>query len=361
MELNNLKQESQNIRMSAAEKSSMKARIFGVPTLSPAQSPYFFFSYQFVQARVLAPLAVVLVVFAGAGTAAAAQGALPGDILYPVKVSVNEAVEVALATTPVAKAQVQATLAQRRVEEAEALSQNGKLTPDTSAALAANFETHAQAAQALATDVAAQDPEAGQALRTTLASSLSAHGAILATLGDDSSTTAPQNKDGSDTLATRVLARAGEGQGDDSAAKAAITAAPQAKVQTMIAFSAKIAADEATGTEATTATSTPGQIKLKGKAAQALLVAHQRFDDVKGSLDATTTAQVEARLAQIDTLVAQGEYARALVASIRLSTLLAAQQKLDKNVITPVLEDHAILNTSDDTAGSLPEGEGVGL
>src|SRR3989338_7473764 len=48
--------------------------------------------------------AAVFVLVIGGGTAAAAGGALAGDILYPVKVHVNEEMRATLATTPKAKA-----------------------------------------------------------------------------------------------------------------------------------------------------------------------------------------------------------------------------------------------------------------
>jgi hypothetical protein len=367
--------------MTPQEKTAMKARIFGVPSpaaVAPKQpvprkvgSPYFIFTYQFMQARVLAPLAVVLVVFAGAGTAAAAQGALPGDALYPVKVSVNEAVEVALATTPVAKAQVQAKLAERRVEEAEVLAAQGELTPDTSAELAANFETHAQAAAELTEDVAAQDPDAGAELKTNLGSSLAAHSAILATLGQDSAASS-DDTGGSESIATRVLARADAGRASAAASKTMTLSAlaPQAKVAAQpVMFSANIAADDATITEdaSTTAQAAdPAQEgatkRLMGRAQSAVVYVRANLNDTKDSLDATTSAQVEAKLSEIDALMASAgealkahEYAEAdaklteaVGASIRLSTVLIAQQKIRRNIVTPVLENHLIISAEGD-------------
>ena len=138
MNLNNLKHEADNIRLTSAEKSAMRARIF------ETRSPYVFMSY-----HVRMSLAgLVLFVFAGTGTVSAAQGALPGDLLYPVKVSINEKVEVALAPTPAAKAQVQVRLAERRVDEARELSMRGRLDEKTAKILTDDFDEHS--AQALA-------------------------------------------------------------------------------------------------------------------------------------------------------------------------------------------------------------------
>jgi hypothetical protein len=382
MELNNLKNESSKLRLTPQEKTAMKARIFGVPspaTLAPKQSPYFIFAYQFMQARVLAPLAVLLVVFAGAGTAAAAQGALPGDALYPVKVSVNEAVEVALATTPVARAQVQAKLAQRRVEEAEVLAAQGELTASTSAELAVNFETHAQAAVQLSDDVAKIDPDTGASLKADLDSSLAAHSAILATLGQDTAASS-DGAGGPQGITSRVLARADAGRTLKAAKAMAFSAiAPAAKMMAQpVMFSAKMATGDSSTTQegaSTTATTTPPAdpqkeeaiAKLRARAQSAIVYARANFNDTKDDIDASTSEQVSDELSDIDAAMVGGDqaleahdYAQAeakfndaLSGSIKLSTLLMVQQRIRRNIVTPVLDSYLIPDTAD--AGDTPD------
>ena len=144
--LRNIQSEAEKIRLRSAEKSAMRASIFGTPTPVVLHRS----SYVFLSPRYLVPLFVVLVVFIGGGTTSAAQGALPGDLLYPVKVSINEKVEVALAPTPAAKAEVQVRLAERRVEEAQKLSSQGRLNKKTAKILSDDFDEHAAQAVALA-------------------------------------------------------------------------------------------------------------------------------------------------------------------------------------------------------------------
>jgi len=144
--LHNIRNEAEKIRLRSAEKSAMRASIFGTPTPVVLHRS----SYVFLSPRYLVPLFVVLVVFIGGGTTSAAQGALPGDLLYPVKVSINEKVEVALAPTPAAKAEVQVRLAERRVEEAQKLSSQGRLNKKTAKILSDDFDEHAAQAVALA-------------------------------------------------------------------------------------------------------------------------------------------------------------------------------------------------------------------
>ena len=53
----------------------------------------------------LMPIALILTlaVLASTGVSLAAEQALPGDFLYPIKVGVNERVQASLAATPKAK------------------------------------------------------------------------------------------------------------------------------------------------------------------------------------------------------------------------------------------------------------------
>jgi hypothetical protein len=79
--------------------------------------------------------ALLLLITSGGGAAYAAEGSLPGDLLYPVKVDVTEPVVTAL--TPRGKAQItwRLAIARRRLAEAHALAVAGRLASSTEAAL----------------------------------------------------------------------------------------------------------------------------------------------------------------------------------------------------------------------------------
>jgi hypothetical protein len=94
----------------------------------------------------LAGLLIAAILAMGGGTAAAAENAVPGDLLYPIKTQVNEEVRAALAISPEAKAAWEAKRAERRLEESEKLAETGKLTTSTSAVLAARFTEFSQKA-----------------------------------------------------------------------------------------------------------------------------------------------------------------------------------------------------------------------
>ncbi|MDO8575741.1 MAG: DUF5667 domain-containing protein, partial [bacterium] len=90
--------------------------------------------------------AAVLVLVVGGGTAAPAEGALPGDILYPVKVHVNEEMRATLTVSPKAKAEWAVDRAGRRLEEAATLALSGKLDDATRAELDTNLDAHVKSA-----------------------------------------------------------------------------------------------------------------------------------------------------------------------------------------------------------------------
>ena len=113
--LNKLKQAADAIRLSHDEKAIMRANLFAAidaakytPVLQ-VRTAYVWASW-----RYSASFALLLVFVLGGGTAYAAQGALPGGLLYPVKVYVNESVAEALATSPEAKLSFHASRAEER-------------------------------------------------------------------------------------------------------------------------------------------------------------------------------------------------------------------------------------------------------
>src|SRR3990167_3004686 len=90
--------------------------------------------------------AAVFVLIIGGGTAAAAEGALPGDVLYPIKVHVNEEMRATLTVSQKAKPDWQVVRAERRLEEAATLALSGKLDDATRAELDTNLDAHVKLA-----------------------------------------------------------------------------------------------------------------------------------------------------------------------------------------------------------------------
>lgn len=162
-QLKQLKSEISQTRLTKEEKALMRANItrfteeHPIAPQTPSASPYVYISWVRVRTPVVALCAGLLLT--GGGVSAAARQALPGDLLYPMKVEVNERVESALALSSEAKAQVEARQAFRRLDEVERLADRGTLTEETNATLRARFE---QKADALDKRLAALD-ESGRA------------------------------------------------------------------------------------------------------------------------------------------------------------------------------------------------------
>jgi hypothetical protein len=85
---------------------------------------------------------VMIAVIIGGSAVYASEGSLPGDLLYPIKTKVVEPIEIALAPTSEAKAEIETKFAERRLMEAETLDQVGKLTPVINKDLNKKFESH---------------------------------------------------------------------------------------------------------------------------------------------------------------------------------------------------------------------------
>ncbi len=131
---------------------------------------------------------LILVLLAGGGASYAAEQSLPGDVLYPVKIEVNERVLAAVALSADAKASTEAGLAERRLKEAEQLAAEAKLNADVRANLESNFEAHSNEVEKNVKELDDNDKsEAAAEASSNFESILRAHADILAQI--NSSTT----------------------------------------------------------------------------------------------------------------------------------------------------------------------------
>lgn len=121
-------------------------------------------------------------VFTG-GVSYAAEGSVPGDFLYPVKVGINEEVRSAIAVSAESEAEVSAHLAAERLEEAEKLSARGELSAETAADLSARFSQHYKNAVNNVSTVRAEgDVETAGEIRASLLHTVDTHAVILKAL-----------------------------------------------------------------------------------------------------------------------------------------------------------------------------------
>lgn len=132
----------EKLRVRAALEEKVRTQSQNRPAL--VRSPYFFF-------HPMPMVALLLLVVLTTSTAAASEGALPGDLLYPIKIHVTEEVRAAIAVDPTAKAAWAIERAERRLDEAAQLDTENRLDDAARTVLARAIDTHVQAAEALVT------------------------------------------------------------------------------------------------------------------------------------------------------------------------------------------------------------------
>ncbi|HEY4496563.1 MAG TPA: DUF5667 domain-containing protein [Candidatus Paceibacterota bacterium] len=126
-------------------------------------------------------LFIAISALVGGGASVAAEGSLPGDVLYPIKVNVNERVRGFIALSEEAKADLNSNLAVRRLDEVERLAVRGDLSADVRTRLESNFEAFADRVETRIKDLEdAGKINAALDVGSRFESSLSAHERILA-------------------------------------------------------------------------------------------------------------------------------------------------------------------------------------
>jgi hypothetical protein len=183
---------NEKLRLTAEEKALHRQALLSHMRGAgiPVRSPYMRFLH--VARYAFAVLAVIVV--GGAGTAFAAEGSLPGDLLYPVKIGVIEPVQVALAVTPDAKADVETSLVSERLDEiAEVTADDDReVDPEDLAAASSSLAAHVDAAQS-AIKTLARRGDVGSALQANsdLTATLDSSTDILNAVSDDHPGAAP--------------------------------------------------------------------------------------------------------------------------------------------------------------------------
>ena len=151
-----------HIQVSKNEKYSMRDALSEYMKYKPIRSGQkhesisYRFSFVWMQ-RPMPIFAAVLVFVIGGSTVAAAEGALPGDTLYPIKVSVNEEMRGAFAFSSESKANWNIARAERRLEEAALLAADGNLTEEVREELDTRLEEHTEEAERYAREAEGEE------------------------------------------------------------------------------------------------------------------------------------------------------------------------------------------------------------
>lgn len=190
--------EAAKFSLSARERRDLRARLVSYMEYHPLALPVprprrhtaahqILNSLRALRAQVrLRPLAGALAVLVLVAVPVAAEYALPGDTLYPVKVRFNEGVRSSLALSPYEKLEWESARVERRISEARLLADEGRLTAETQESLAATVREHTAAAQKQIVELSESDASGAAIAAVTLESALEVQTAVLSS---DASTT----------------------------------------------------------------------------------------------------------------------------------------------------------------------------
>jgi hypothetical protein len=140
--LNEIEVKKVDIKLSDSEKSDIRQNLLKQirSTNTPVVSPY----HSMVQK---AYSVTAFAVFAFASMSFAAQSSLPGDLLYPLKIHVNERLVAASKIDPLDRADYEIRLANLRLEELQALKSENKLATTTVEQIRGSYNQHISTAR----------------------------------------------------------------------------------------------------------------------------------------------------------------------------------------------------------------------
>ena len=180
----------EEVRLSSFEKEQMlsQMRAFvgfhavrkeaGIRHKEGRQKPSFI---SLIIRKKIMPIGIIIaLLLSGGGVSYAAEQALPGDTLYPIKVRVNEEIREWASLSSEAKANWEGRRAERRLEEVERLALSGNLTEELEKRLEERFETHIEKInEKIAEFEEAGNTQAIERLTSALETSLENHNEIL--------------------------------------------------------------------------------------------------------------------------------------------------------------------------------------
>lgn len=134
-------------------------------------------------------VAFALVLVFGVGTSYAAIGSLPGEPLYAIKVRVAEPLRSALTTSPVEKAEWEASRIAKRLEEAEVLVAEGRLDSEKLAQVETHINDAARKYEAAVATMpdGAENAAVAASVHSEVEAALLAHEHVLSVLSEKSS------------------------------------------------------------------------------------------------------------------------------------------------------------------------------
>jgi len=178
----NLQAATRSVRLTDTERAAVRESLALFMTLTPRRtvaSKRTMLFGRFTTSIATATAAALSM----SGIAFAAEGALPGDVLYPVKVSVNEEVRSAFTVDAEAQARWETERAARRLVEAEVLASKGELSEERQRKIETRVKAHVNRVKETARELRnAESPDVAAAAVANLEGTLRAHGRVIAAI-----------------------------------------------------------------------------------------------------------------------------------------------------------------------------------
>lgn len=129
-------------------------------------------------------IAVLIIILGGAGTAYGAEISLPGDLLYSVKIYVNEEVREKLTFSEEGKAKWEIKRMERRLEEVEKLIEKQKFNEEIREKIESNFARHAEKMNKVIEKLQIKNPDLADQIKERLGNSIEVHEKVLEKMMD---------------------------------------------------------------------------------------------------------------------------------------------------------------------------------
>lgn len=329
------KKQSEGIRLRAAERDQLRERLLSYMEYHPLRreanevassskeeiiisEPFRVLTFNATYVR---SLLGVFGVFLLVSIPVFAENAVPGDMLYPVKVQFNEEVRSTLAFSPYQKVAWETERMERRIAEARLLANAGKLTEETQNKVAQAVKEHSDAAQREIEELRKNDQDEAAIAEISFASALEVQSEMLESHIEG----VPVQNGGS---------------------------------RSSVAALAQIVAQARTNAEASSQAGVVSYEKLLGRVEAGSTKVYELFSSVKSSASPEEVQNMERRLKDIERKITkavetkEGKFAnRASVISLRSeesasqdvsSTTQATSEGGDAAVAVPDVESEAI-------------------
>ncbi|MCU0678515.1 MAG: hypothetical protein MUF19_02955 [Candidatus Pacebacteria bacterium] len=193
------KKKADTIRLSASEKDMLFERLSAyvayhpvVSAVTPAKSTKAIFREPFIEwampRRLYRQLVLGCFAFILIGVPFLAERSVPGDMLYSMKVRVNEEVRSSFTSSGYEKVAWETKRLERRIAEARLLAKEGRLTPEIEAGVIAAVTEHQAATEAEIAMLRTTDADAAALAELTFVSVLDVQSAALKANEETSST-----------------------------------------------------------------------------------------------------------------------------------------------------------------------------